>query len=262
MSMAVVRDIATTNSIRNEKLAIKKRILHCKILFDIGGKGVKKQGVIIIGIAIACCVIMGVVDAVIQPQYWIKSACKALLFLIMPAVFAICNRNVDIKSLFKPNKRGMKLAFCLCVPLYVLILGAYLLLKNVFDFSQVTGALTGNIGVDKNNFVFVAIYISFVNSLLEEFFFRGFSFLTLKKYASKKLAYIFSALVFALYHIAMMTGWFGIWVFALALLGLFAGGLIFNYLDEKSDNIYTSWFVHMFANFAINTIGFMLFGII
>ena len=222
----------------------------------------KKQGWIIIAVAVVCCGIMGVVDAVIQPQYWIKSACKLALFLILPAIFALCNKNVDIKSLFVPNKKGLKIAFLLCVPLYVIILGAYLLLKDVFDFSAVTGALTGNIGVDKNNFVFVALYISFVNSLLEEFFFRGFAFLTLKQYASGKIAYIFSAGVFALYHIAMMTGWFGVWVFAIALIGLFAGGLIFNYLDEKSDNIYTSWFVHMFANFAINTIGFMLFGII
>ncbi len=205
---------------------------------------------------------MAVVDAVIQPQYWIKSACKVALFLLLPAVFALCNKNVQLKSLFVPNKKGLKLAFSLCVPLFVLIMGAYLLLKDVFDFSAVTGALTGNIGVDKNNFVFVALYISFVNSLLEEFFFRGFSFLTLKQYAKRKTAYIFSALLFALYHIAMMTGWFGIWVFAIALLGLFIGGLIFNYLDEKSDNIYTSYLVHMFANFAINTIGFMLFGII
>ncbi len=222
----------------------------------------KKQAWIIVGIVTVCCALMGVVDAVIQPQYWIKSACKLVLFLVLPAIFALFNKNVDIKSLFMPNKKGMQLAFLLCIPLYVLILGAYLLLKDVFDFSAVTGALTGNVGVDKNNFIFVAIYISFVNSLLEEFFFRGFSFLTLKKYASRKFAYIFSALVFALYHIAMMTGWFSIWVFAIALLGLFVGGLIFNFLNEKSDNIYTSWFVHMFANFAINTIGFILFGII
>ena len=222
----------------------------------------KKQGWIIIGVAVLCCGVMGIIDAVIQPVYWIKSACKVALFLLLPAIFAFCNKDVDIKSLFKPNKKGMVLAFSLCVPLFVLILGAYLLLKDVFDFSAVTGALTGNIGVDKNNFVFVAIYISFVNSLLEEFFFRGFSFLTLKKYSSGKVAYIFSAFIFAIYHIAMMTGWFSIWVFAIALFGLFLGGLIFNYLDCKSDNIYTSWLVHMFANFAINTIGFMLFGII
>lgn len=222
----------------------------------------KKQAWIIIAIVAVCCTIMGVVDAVIQPGYWTKSACKLMLFLILPAIFALCNKNVDIKDVFIPNKKGLKIAFSLCVPLYVLILGAYLCLKDVFDFSAVTGALTGNIGVDKNNFVFVAIYISFVNSLLEEFFFRGFAFLTLKQYAGRKIAYAISALVFALYHIAMMTGWFSIWVFAITLIGLFVGGLIFNYLDEKSNNIYTSWFVHMAANFAINTIGFMLFGII
>ena len=44
--------------------------------------------------------------------------------------------------------------------------------------------------------------------------------------------------------------------------GLIVGGCIFNYLNEKNDNIYPSWFVHMFANFAINTVGFILFGIL
>jgi hypothetical protein len=38
--------------------------------------------------------------------------------------------------------------------------------------------------------------------------------------------------------------------------------VIFNILNEKSENIYASWLSHMFANFAINTIGFILFGII
>ena len=36
------------------------------------------------------------------------------------------------------------------------------------------------------------------------------------------------------------------------------GGLILNRLNERLDTIYGSWLTHMFANFAINTIGFML----
>ena len=48
-------------------------------------------------------------------------------------------------------------------------------------------------------------------------------------------------------------------VVILVLIGLFAGGLIFNWFDEKFGNIYMSWLVHMFANFATNTIGFILF---
>ena len=35
-----------------------------------------------------------------------------------------------------------------------------------------------------------------------------------------------------------------------------------NILNEKCENIYMSWLVHMFANFAINTVGCILFGII
>ena len=138
----------------------------------------------------------------------------------------------------------------------------YFLLKDVFDFSAVTTTLTANIGVNGKNFIFVSLYISFINSLLEEFFFRGFAFLTLKKRASRFYAYCFSALIFALYHVAMMIGWFSWEVFAIILLGLFVGGLLFNVLNEKSNTIYPSWFVHMFANFAINTVGFILFGII
>ena len=135
-------------------------------------------------------------------------------------------------------------------------------MKDVFDFSGITSALTNNIGVNGDNFIFVSLYISFVNSLLEEFFFRGFSFLTLRRISSSKFAYIFSAAVFSLYHVAMMIGWFSAGVFIIILAGLFAGGLIFNYLNDKSGTIYPSWFVHMFANFAINTVGFILFGII
>lgn len=222
----------------------------------------RKRATAIIAIVVFCCAIMAVVDGIIQPHYAVKSAVKVALFLILPFGYSFINKELSLKSLFMANKKGIGIALLLCIPVYIVILGGYLLLKDVFDFSAVTSSLTGNIGVSKENFPIVALYISFVNSLLEEFFFRGFAFLTLRKAVSEKTAYIFSSAVFALYHIAIMTGWFSAGVFAITLSGLFIGGLIFNLLNSKSGNIYTSWFVHMFANFAINTIGFMLFGII
>ena len=131
-----------------------------------------------------------------------------------------------------------------------------------FDMSMITTSLENNIGVNKSNFVFVAIYISFVNSLLEEFFFRGFAFLSLKEVSNKKLSYIFSSLAFSLYHIAIMTNWFRLALYMILIVSLFVGGLIFDWLNEKYNNIYSSWLVHMCANFAINTVGFILFGIL
>ncbi len=212
-----------------------------------------------IAIVVVACLCMGLVDAVIQPGYWIKSSVKIALFLLLPAGYALYDRAFRVKTLFTPNKRGFLLALLLGGLVYGVVLGAYFLFRGVFDFSAVAGSVTGSVGVDKSNFLWVALYISFVNSLLEEFFFRGFAFLTLKKVAGRGFAYLFSGGMFAVYHIAMMIGWFALPVVLLALLGLFLGGLIFNYFNEKYNNIYLSWLIHMFANFATNTIGFILF---
>lgn len=221
-----------------------------------------KKAIFMSAIIVAFCVFMAVIDGILKADYFIKSAIKFVLFLILPIVYSFYDKDLRIKEIFRPDKKWIALAGVLCVLVYVIILGGYLLLKNVFDFSKITGALTENIGVTGNNFIFVSLYISFINSLLEEFFFRGFAFINLKRITSRKFAYLFSAGVFAIYHIAMMIGWFKINVFLIVLAGLFAGGLIFNYLNEQSETIYPSWLVHMFANFAINTIGFMLFGVI
>ena len=101
-----------------------------------------------------------------------------------------------------------------------------------------------------------------VKPFLEEFFFRGYGFLVLKRHTGRGAAYLFSAVAFALYHVGMLMGMFSVWVWLLILAGLVIGGGIFDWLDEKSGSVYSSWFVHMFANFAINTVGFILFGVL
>lgn len=210
-------------------------------------------------LVIIACIVMSIVDAVIQPGYAIKSAIKIIMFLLIPIVYGLFLKEFNIKNLMKPDKKGLCIALCLGFVIYGVVLGAYWIFKDVFDFSALTGSLNETTGVNKSNFIWVAIYISFVNSLLEEFFFRGFSFITLKKLTSRRFAYVFSSMAFALYHIAMMIGWFGLPVILISLVGLFIGGMIFNRFDEKSENIYLSWLIHMFANFATNTIGFILF---
>ena len=215
--------------------------------------------IIIPVLVIASCVVMGVVDAIIQPGYAVKSLIKMVMFLLIPTLYGLFNKDVNIKGLIKPDKKGFTFALMLGLGVYGVVLGAYFIFKDVFDFSALTKSLNETTGVNKENFIFVAIYISFINSFLEEFFFRGFSFITLKKFFSQKFAYVFSSMTFSLYHIAMMIGWFGLPVIVISLAGLFAGGMIFNKFDEKNENIYLSWLIHMFANFATNTIGFMLF---
>ncbi len=210
-------------------------------------------------LVLLACAVMGIVDAFIQPGYIVKSVIKIIMFLLIPVLYYIFTKDCSILKLIKADKKGFRFAFILGLIIYFVILGAYFSSRNIFDFSALTKSLNETTGVSKSNFLWVAIYISFINSLLEEFFFRGFAFLTFKRVTSRSFAYTFSSIVFALYHIAMMIGWFGLPVIIISLLGLFIGGLIFNKFDEKSENIYLSWLVHMFANFSINTIGFILF---
>ncbi|MGG7214427.1 CPBP family intramembrane glutamic endopeptidase [Clostridium nigeriense] len=223
---------------------------------------VKKKKTIILIVLIGC-LIMGFIDAVISPQYLIKSFIKIILFSIMPILYSRYDTNLNLASLFKvKSKKEIIIAILSGVAIFTVILGAYFIIGNFFDFSNVVSSLSENAGINNNNFLFVTIYISFINSLLEEFYFRGFAFLKLKEVSTRKFAYIFSSLAFAFYHVAMMIGWFDISLFILTICGLFVGGLIFNYFNEKYKNIYVTWLIHMFANFAINYIGFMLFNLI
>lgn len=216
----------------------------------------------IILVIAAACLVMAWVDAVLSPDYAVKSMLKIVLFLLLPGAFFWRDRQFTGGNLFRFNKKGLLLSLALGAGVYLFIVGAYFVIGPFFDFSNVTVTIQDRIGVNKDNFVFVALYISFINSLLEEFFFRGFGFLTLKKYASRRTAYLFSAGAFSLYHIAIMTNWFSPFLFVLLIAGLFGAGLLFNWLNEKNNNIYSSWMVHMCANFATNTIGFLLFGLL
>lgn len=222
----------------------------------------KKRSAFIIVSVIVLAVIMNIVDMFIKPQYFIKSIIKVILFLLVPLVYFLINKDEQgqLKKLFSPKKKDFLPSVLLGLICYGAILGGYFLLKDFIDFSNITKSLTADIGVNAGNFVFVSLYISLFNSFLEEFFFRGFSFITLKNHIGRKAAYLFSSFIFAFYHIGMTFGWVALPVFIGGFLGLIIGGIIFNYLNEKKGNIYSSWIVHMFINFGINTVGFILFG--
>lgn len=207
---------------------------------------------------------MSLIDGFIQLPYLYKSILKITLFSVVPMGYFVRYKDEysHLKKLFIPKKSDLKIALLLGVGVYAVIFLAYVLLKDHIDLASIRDALTGDVGVTAHNFIYVAIYISLINSLLEEFFFRGFAFLILKENTGRLFAYVFSALLFALYHVGMTSGWFHWSIYLLAMTGLFAGGCIFNYLNEKTGTIYPSWLVHMFANFAINTVGFILFGFI
>ena len=205
------------------------------------------------------CSVMGYVDAIWQPGYVVKSGVKIVLFGVIPLVILL---QIDhYKSMFQLKWGAMRRSLLLGIIVYVVIVGGYFLLKDVIDFSNITTSLNQSVGVNASNFIFVALYISIVNSFLEEFFFRGFGQTVLHS-RGRIFSYTICSILFALYHMAMMIGWYDWWVFAVSILALFATGLVFHLLNERTNTIYTSWIVHMCSNLGINTVGLLLFGMI
>lgn len=205
------------------------------------------------------CIVMALTDGWWQPGYAVKSAIKILFFLGLPYVFL---RKELTSKLFGFRKETLPKLILLGMGIYGFILAAYFILGPYFDFSSVVSGLESQLGVNAGNFIFVALYISLANSLLEEYFFRGIAFIELKQMTSRRFAYMFSAWMFALYHVAMLIGLFDWYLIVLMLVALVVGGYIFNYINEKESSILASWAVHLFANLAINTVGMILFGII
>ena len=216
-----------------------------------------RKSLALIASVIIGCIIMTIIEVIIEPAYFVKSVLKVILFLIVPFVcMRFKNKKVFADS-FALNKKNVLKLLGLGVIIYTVIMTAFFLTKGVFDYPSLVQSLSADQNVSQKSFIWVALYISFGNSLLEEFLFRFVAFIKLSEYTTKTTAYMFSSIMFALYHIAMVGGVFPFPLLLLALVGLTVGGLIFNYVDDKNKNIYNSWIIHMFADFAIMTIWYI-----
>ena len=199
------------------------------------------------------CLSMAFLEAVIQPGYAAKSAIKLLLFAA-----AVCTIG-DVRRWFR--REGLGMGLLLGGGLFAVILLVFFLFRPFLDLDAIAAGLMGKEGISRENFLWVALYISIVNALLEELLFRGLGWLQLRKHTSEGFAMIFSAAAFAAYHVAILDGWFTWWVYGLCMLGLFLGGLIFNFLD-RNGSLLPSWLAHAGANLAINTVGCIMFGLL
>ena len=206
---------------------------------------------------------MYLIESYNKPVYVIKSLYKIIIFAGLPLIYCALDKEVRFKEYFSiKDKKQIKTALMMGLGVYLAVQAGYYILKEFIVLDNIAVVLENNLSVNKDNFVFVSIYISLINSLLEELFFRGFGFITLSKFASKRYEYIISAFAFSVYHVSILANWFNIIIYVLFIAGLFGTGLFFNWLNNKYNNILNSWIVHMCANFSINTIGFIMFGIL
>lgn len=203
--------------------------------------------------AITACSILYMVEHIFTPSYILIIVQKVLLFIIIPLIILYSSRRHK-DALWNMNKKSIFYGVVCWVLASITISWSYLIFQSQIDWQSITTSLRDR-WITQEVFLFVFAYIMFGNALIEEFFFRGFVFQTLKRHL-KIFAYIFSALLFSLYHIAIFGTWFDGIILVIALIWLFLWGLFFSFLYEKTNGIWAAYIFHIIADGAILIIGY------
>lgn len=223
------------------------------------------QKTYIIASSFTACVILYLVEQVLAVDYITKTIAKLISFIVIPYVYLRFVQKSNVKkalNLTRFEASTFKLGLILGSVSFAVIIAAYFILRGYIDLNGIAQELQSKSKITPSNFIFVGLYITFGNSFLEEFFFRGFIFLNLFNQGFKKFAYIYSSVLFGVYHIAIFKTWFSPFLIGLALLGLVSVGVIFDWLDTKTENFINSWLVHILADSAIIIIGMRMFNMI
>ncbi len=214
-------------------------------------------------ISFLACLGMFIFESQFSPNFLVKSGVKVSIFCIgIFLYYALTENKFTQANIKKISLKKLRFNLAIGGAVFILLLLGYYLISGFIDLENIKANLLTREKISKENFVYVSLYISIVNSFLEELFFRGFIFGEMKEKGHRRLGYLWSPALFALYHISIVDSWFSPVIFVLIILGLFMVGVFFNYLMEKADSFIGSWIVHGMSNVAINLIGFIMLGII
>ncbi len=186
----------------------------------------------------------------LEVEYMWKTIAKIILFLLIPLIL-FRKSGFPFLRLRRTDQKSLKIAISSGVALMGIIIAAFIILQPFINIDALLIDLA-DAGVTASVFPFIALYILFGNSMLEEFYFRGLLPSFIKK---SRLRFILPSFLFAIYHIAIFLPWFSPLLLAVAVTGLWIGGIVFQLTNEKSGAILPSWTIHMFADIGVLIVG-------
>ncbi|HHT70479.1 MAG: type II CAAX endopeptidase family protein [bacterium] len=218
----------------------------------------------IIAASTLSCALLYWIEQGIGVSYLLKTAFKLLLLISVPIIYERFVKKEKAEILNFKNWRHTSVwpGLIFGVVFALVLLLAYFLVGPQIELPRIAVELENKLKINPANFLFVGLYITLGNSFIEEFFFRGFIFLTLLESGRPKTAYLLSSCLFAIYHVAIFRNWFSPPIFLLALFGLIVVGLLFSWMDARHHNFVNSWIAHALADSVIIIIGMHMFGMI
>jgi membrane protease YdiL (CAAX protease family) len=166
----------------------------------------------------------------------------------------------------RPTPDGLRvgLAFGLTVSLTGWALYAFLLRDTHFfrDAAALMKNKAFSFGADTPaKYIAFTTFLSFVHSLLEEYYWRWFVYGKLRHHVATWQANVLSSIAFMAYHVVLLFPFFPgrFWSLAMPLsLLIAAGGSVWAWLYERTNSIYAPWLSHLIIDVAIFSIGYDL----
>ncbi len=207
-----------------------------------------KTSLVVIFYSIFASLFLYIVENIFHPKYLFIIIQKILFFIVLPLVIGFIFKT-KIWIFWKINKKSLIYWSIFWVIWSILVFLAYYFLRDYISWDDIKNSLAVR-WINSLTFIFAFIYVMFWNSLIEEFFFRWFIFhFLVEKY--KYFAYFFSAILFALYHMAIFWDWFNIYLMIVAIFGLFLGWIFFSWLYKKTSWIWWAWIFHILVDLVI-----------
>lgn len=193
-----------------------------------------------------------------QPTYMVKSAAKAFAFVILPflASYLLQHEITWLKLSIDKDvfKKILIKALLFAIACIIFALFASEVISNFFDVTSIVSEVKSRTNASRQLVLASLLYISVVNSLMEEVYFRGFVLVRLQSRFSNRIASWISALFFAAYHLITFRNWFSPSLLILTLSALTLGGLILNYFTLKYRSLLPVWLIHALMNITIFTV--------
>jgi len=159
---------------------------------------------------------------------------------------------------FRNWRNGLPLAISLGLAGAAIFLGVYFTVGDLLvDKAGVVDKINHQFGVNKTTVMLVAPFTVLLNSLLEEFFYRGFSFGLIVK-RNRKLGYLLPAATFTVQHLLFIYHWAPWYSIAIGIVGLFVFALVVEWLYERYDTIVAPWVAHGCCDIAMMGIAVMM----
>ncbi|MEX2114244.1 MAG: CPBP family intramembrane glutamic endopeptidase [Pirellulales bacterium] len=204
--------------------------------------------------------------AIIAAQSWLGasgalgSSIYKLSFLVPPLIYCRAQGLHLGRDIFRWRnwRNHLPLAVLLGVLGGAIFLGAYAALGNLLlDKSAITEKIHRQFSVTAATVLMIAPVTIVANSLLEEFFYRGFAFGLLAP-RHPWLGTLLPAGVFTVQHLLFIYHWVTLLPLLLAIVGLFVFALVLQALYAKADSIVAPWIVHILGDVAMMLIAVQL----